>query len=634
MNTGDATEYTKKANQLENAAPGLDWEDRKDEERANRGLIARLEEPVIRDDTGRAVWDLVQYSFLEDEKPPETVNPSLWRQARLNMAHGLFKVCDGLYQVRGHDLSVISFVRGKRGWIVIDPLISSEVAAASLRLVLDNVEDLPVTAVIYTHSHLDHFGGVKGVISQEAVDSGDAKVIAPEGFLEAAISENVMAGDAMSRRAAYMYGSLLPRGPRGQVDAALGKMTSSGSITLIEPTDSIKRTGEEMKIDGVDITFQVTPGTEAPAEMNFFFPGMRALCMAENCSHNLHNILTLRGAQVRDAQAWAHYLNEAIDLFTGDSDVVFTSHHWPVWGREDLREYMRKQRDMYRYLHDQTLRLMNKGLIGSEIAEELQLPPSLAREWYNRGYYGSVSHNVKAIYQRYLGWFSGNPADLNPLPPVDAGRKYVEYMGGADELLAKAKKAYDAGEYRWVAQVVNHLVFAQPDNKRALALQADALEQLGYQSENATWRNFYLTGAMELRVGAKPSADAPSSSGAADMVRALPAETVFDFLAIHLVPEKADGVSIKANIEFTDSGEKYVLELANCVLNHSSGRVAEDADVTMKLTHGVLAGMGQGEDMKAKLESGEIKIEGDGAKLGELFSLLDMKPTWFNIVTP
>src|SRR5450759_5058869 len=482
------------------------------------------------------------------------------------MAHGLFKVTDRIYQVRGHDLSVISFIDADKGWIVIDPLISTETAKASLDLVLQNVKSKPVTAVIYTHSHIDHFGGVKGVVSEEDVRSGDVRVIAPEGFLEAAVSENVIAGDAMGRRAGYMYGSLLPKGPRGQIDAALGKTTSSGTISLIEPTDYISETGSTMKVDGIDLEFQVTPGTEAPAEMNFFFPGMSALCMAENCSHNLHNLLTLRGAQVRDARAWSHYLCEAIELYADKADMVFTSHHWPVWGRDDLVRYMARQRDMYRYLHDQTVRLMNSGYTGIEIAEMMELPPSLSREWYNRGYYGSVSHNVKAVYQRYMGWFDGNPANLHPLPPVESGRRYVEFMGGAESLLSKAKAAFDAGEYRWVAQVVNHLVFADPDNEEARALQADALEQMGYQSENATWRNFYLTGAMELRDGVAPAVSA-SESGT-DIIKSLSPDMILDYMAIHVDPEKAAGKSIAVGVDFTDTGQQFVLTLENSVLNH------------------------------------------------------------------
>ena len=635
MDPFDATEATRKANLDARENTGFDWEDRRDFDFANRGFIARLEDPVIRNESGLVVWDMARYAFLDEENPPDTVHPSLWRQARLNMAHGLFKVTDRVYQVRGHDLSVISFIEGDKGWIVIDPLISAECAKASIDLLQENVGPRPVTAVIYTHSHVDHFGGVKGVVSDEQVKSGDVKILAPEGFLEAAVNENLMAGSAMGRRAGYMYGSVLPRNDRGQVDAGLGKTTSSGTITLIEPTEYIAETGKKLKVDGVQMVFQVTPNTEAPAEMNFFFPGMNALCMAENCSHNLHNLLTLRGAQVRDARAWAHYLGEAIELFGDSSELVFTSHHWPVWGHSELVEYLSRQRDMYRYLHDQTVRLMNKGYTGIEIADMIELPPSLAREWYNRGYYGSVSHNVKAIYQKYMGWFDGNPANLDALPPVEAGAKYVEFMGGADELLAKAKESFEAGEYRWVAQVVNHLVFADPDNEKAKGLQADALEQLGYQAENATWRNFYLTGALELREGVKtPEASFMGSN--TDIVASLSPEMIFDFMAVNVDAEKAEGKSVEMNVDFTDSGRNFVLTLENSVLNHVETAASPGAKVTLRLSFAAFCGalISGAEGMKAQLASGAISVEGDGAALVELFSVIEKPGYWFDIVTP
>jgi len=615
------------------SASGLDWDDTTDDEGSRRGFIAGLDEMVIKGKDGAAVWDLRDYAFLQREEAPATVNPSLWRQARLNMAAGLFKVTDRVYQVRGFDLSVVSFIQGDDGWIVIDPLISKECAAAAIDLVRRQVEDRPVSAVIYTHSHIDHFGGVGGVISREDVTAGRARVIAPQGFMEAAISENLIAGTAMTRRAAYMYGSLLPRGPKGQVDAALGKMASQGTVTMVVPTDYVDTTGAEMKVDGVDIVFQVTPGTEAPAEMNFFFPAFSALCMAENCSHNMHNILTLRGAQVRDARAWSNYLDEAIGLFGSESELVFTSHHWPVWGRERLLEYMKKQRDMYRYLHDQTVRMINRGDTGIEIAENFELPDDLAREWYNRGYYGSVNHNVKAIYQRYMGCFDGNPAHLHPLPHVEAGRKYVEYMGGADALLAKAREAYAKGEYRWVAQVVNHLVFAE-DNEQARSLQADALEQMGYQTENATWRNFYLSGAMELRDGVKEAQIAGTGAAPLDIVACLGPEMIFDAMAVHLNGPKAAGKKAVINLRFTDTGQEYHLLLENSVLNHGEGAL-EGADVTMSLPRATLDAIVAGAaDPKAAFGSGAVSVEGDGGKLGELFSLLDADVFWFNIVTP
>ncbi|MFH1150844.1 MAG: alkyl sulfatase dimerization domain-containing protein [Actinomycetota bacterium] len=633
MDAKDATGFTEEANRCFRRDSGLDWTDATDHEASRRGFIASLDDTAIRTDDGRCVWDLAPYSFLEQEEPPATVNPSLWRQARLNMAHGLFQVTDRIYQVRGHDLSVISFIRGDDGWIVIDPLISAECARASLELVFEHVEKRPVTTVIYTHSHIDHFGGVQGIISVEDARTRGVGIIAPEGFMEAAVSENVMAGPAMARRAGYMYGTLLPRGPRGQVDAGLGKATSSGTVTLIEPTHYVRETGHEMTLDGVQVVFQVTPGTEAPAEMNFFFPEMSALCMAENCSHNMHNLLTLRGAQVRDARAWSHYLDEAIGLFSGEADLVFTSHHWPVWGRERGLEYLKKQRDMYRYLHDQTVRMLNAGYTGIEIAETLELPGELAREWYNRGYYGSVSHNVKAIYQRYMGWFDGNPANLHPLPPVEAGERYVEFMGGADALLGKAREAYGNGEYRWVAQVVNHLVFAQPDNEAARSLQADALEQMGYVTENATWRNFFLTGAMELRNGVVEDASR-AQAGAPDLVLSLTPDMIFDAMAVHLDGPKAAGKSVRVNVRFTDTGADYHQVLENCVLNHGEGSL-EDADVTLSLPFRLLGQIvGGTADLQAALGGGEVAVEGAGEKLGELFSLMDRDDSWFNIVTP
>ncbi|MDX1383276.1 MAG: alkyl sulfatase dimerization domain-containing protein, partial [Thermoanaerobaculia bacterium] len=494
-----ATPRTRERNEEVLSDSRLDWSDGRDWDFARRGFVARLQEPVIRNAAGRVVWDMTSYGFLDQEASPPSVNPSLWRQARLNMEHGLYRIHDRIYQVRGHDLSVVSFVVGDSGYIVIDPLISAETARASLELVLEHVGRQPVVAVIYTHNHVDHYGGVEGVVSREAVAAGEVPVLAPEGFVAATIAENVLAGNAMLRRASYMYGNLLPRDALGQVDAGLGKTTSRGSVGLIEPTDSICSTGERRTIDGVEIEFQVTPDTEAPAEMNFFFPQFSALCMAENCSHNQHNLYTLRGAPVRDAKAWAHYMNEALALFADDADMAFTSHHWPVWGRAEVREYLEKQRDMYKYLHDETLRLANHGLTMDEVAEAMEMPASLESEWYNRAYYGSVNHNTKAVYQRYLGFFDGNPAHLHPLPPEDAAAKYVDYMGGADAVVAKARRAFEDGDYRWVVQVVDHVVFAQPEHEAARLLQARPQEQRGYPAESAEWRNVYFNGAQGRR---------------------------------------------------------------------------------------------------------------------------------------
>ena len=447
------------------------------------------------------VWDNDVYSFL-DGPAPATVHPSLWRQSSLAAKQGLYEVVPGIYQVRGLDISNVTFVEGDSGIIVIDPLISTEVAAAALALYRTHRGgDRPVVAVIYTHSHVDHFGGVLGVTSQADVDAGAVAVLAPEGFIEHAVKENVYAGPAMTRRATYMYGTLLPRGPRDQVGCGLGQAPSTGEVAVIVPTIDIRETGEKHTIDGVEIEFQMAPGTEAPAEMHFYFPRYRALCMAENATHNLHNLLTLRGALVRDPHAWSGYLTEAIDTFADRADVVFASHHWPTWGREDIVEFLSLQRDMYAYLHDQTLRLLNRGYTGVEIAEMFQMPPALERAWHTHGYYGSVSHNVKAVYQRYMGWFDGNPGRLWPHPPEALAPRYVDAMGGIDRVVELAQAAFDSGDFRWAATLLDHAVFTDSAHAAARALYADTLEQLAYGAENATWRNFFMSGAAELRDG-------------------------------------------------------------------------------------------------------------------------------------
>ena len=628
----EATEFTAAANAA--LLKELNWDDTQDYELASRGFIAPLDEPVIADANGRPVWDLNAYPFLTEETAPPSVNPSLWRQSRLlTLYHGLFKVTDGVYQVRGFDLSVMSIIETDSGYLVIDPLLSIPTSKAGMELVYRHLGQKPIMAVIYTHSHLDHWGGVKGVISEADVQAGKVKIIAPEHFLNFAISENIIAGNVMSRRASYMYGNLNPKGSKGQVGAGLGQTTSSGAVTLIDPTDYITATGQKMTIDGLEIEFQLTPGTEAPAEMNFLFPKQRALCMAENCTHNMHNLYTLRGAEVRDAKAWARYIDEALAQFAGKFEVIFATHHWPMWGADAGIDFLKKQRDMYKYLHDETLRLANQGYTMLEIPEIIHLPGELFRAWYNRGYYGTVSHNVKAVYQRYLGFFDGNPANLNPLPPVEAGKQYVAFMGGADALLSKARQSFAEGNYRWVAQVVNHLVFADPDNQEARELQADALEQLGYQAESGPWRNFYLSAAKELRDGVIDLA-APKSV-TPDTVRATPLEMFFDLLAVRLVGPKAEGKVITLNANFTDINEQYLLVVENGVLNHSKGQQSAQADATLTLTRTALDQVVLGEATLAdKLASGEVKIDGSQEKLIEFLSLIDNFEFWFNIVTP
>lgn len=624
-----ATPATVAANHAVGAVLNLD--DEGDFARAQRGLVAT--HPTGRIAAGeRAVWDTARHDFVRgDVAAPDSVNPSLWRQGRLNAVHGLFEVTDGIWQARGYDLSNLTFIAGDEGWVLIDPLTTEETARACLALANEQLGARPVTAVIYTHSHVDHFGGVLGVTTQEDVDAGRVQVIAPEGFLAEAVAENVIAGPAMARRAGYMFGALLPPSHTGHVDSGLGKVVPVGSPGLIAPTIDITHTGQELTVDGVRIVFQNTPDSEAPAEMNFFFPDHGALCMAENCSHNMHNILTPRGAQVRDTLAWSKYLNEAIELFADRTEVLFASHHWPRWGNDDARGFLAKQRDVYRWLHDQTMRLANHGLTPLEIAEELELPAEFKAQSHTREYYGTVSHNSKAVYQRYLGWFDGNPANLEPLPPVAAGEKYVEFMGGADAVLAKAQACFDAGEYRWVAQVVNHVVFADPDNTEARLLQAAALEQLGYQAESGPWRNFYLTGAQELRNGPPPSRDVRR----AGLLHALTVEQIFDAIAVRLKAEEVSGSSVTVNWRFTDVGEDHVLGLANLALHHTPGRHDPDAAATITLTKAVLGEILGGRTTFADaMEARVITIDGDAAALLGIFGHLDAFASSFPIVTP
>ncbi|MGB5950135.1 MAG: alkyl sulfatase dimerization domain-containing protein [Parvibaculum sp.] len=628
----DATEATCRAHAHVRAS--LPADTGADFENSRRGFIDTIPDAKSLNEAGFPVWDMGQFAFeVEGSEAPDTVNPSLWRQAQLNSIHGLFKVTDGIYQVRNFDLSNITFIEGEKGIIVIDPLISSETARSSLDLYRKHRGERPVTAVIYTHSHVDHYGGVKGVLTDDDLARGDVRIIAPEGFLEHAVSENVLAGNAMGRRATYMYGALLPRGPKGHVDAGLGKTVSLGQVSLVPPNEIIRRTGEKLVVDGVEIVFQMTPDTEAPAEMNFFFPGMKALCMAENCSCHLHNIYTPRGAQVRDAKSWSYYINEAIELFGGDTDVLFASHHWPRWSRGEVITYLEKQRDLYKYIHDQTLRLANHGLTPLEIAEEIALPPTLASEWYTRDYYGTLSHNAKAVYQRYLGWFDGNPAHLRPLPPVEAANRYVEFMGGADALLSKARVSYDKGDYRWVAEVVNHLVFADPANAEARHLQADALEQLGYQAESGPWRGFYLTAAMELR-NPRPPSPTPRP-GASGQVRALPAEQLLDSLSVRLNGPRAGAKRYVFNVSFTDSGETFLLSLENAVLHHARGKKSAKPDASLSIAKPAFAELVLHEKKLDALIAAKLaSVDGDAAALADFVELLDIFDFWFEIVMP
>ena len=603
------------------ARASLPFDDAQDFEDAHRGFIGRLDPCTILDADGRVVWDNDSYAFL-DGPAPATVHPSLWRQSQLCSIQGLFEVVPGIYQVRGFDLSNITFVEGSTGVLVIDPLISSETAAAALELYHRHRGDRRVVGVIYSHSHIDHFGGVKGVTSQADVDAGRCTVIAPDGFMEHAVAENVYAGTAMARRAAYMYGAALERGPAGQVGSGLGQTNSTGTISLIAPTDSIMETGETRDLDGIRMEFQLTPGTEAPAEMNTLFPDQGALWMAENATHVLHNLLPIRGALVRDPRIWARYLTEAIDRFGERTEVVFASHHWPTWGRERAMRFLVEQRDLYAYIHDQTLRMLNRGFTGAEIAEAIELPPALERAWHARGYYGSVSHNVKAIYQRYMGWYDGNPAHLWQHPPVEAGRRYVAAIGGPDAVLAVGRQAYEAGDFRWAAEVLSHLVFAEPANEAAKALLAGTLEQLGFGAENGTWRSAYLAGAHELRHG---SFGTPASVSP-DMLAALSPEQVFDAIAIRVNGPKAWSEWLTIGLDVTDAGESYLLELRNGVLVHRPAPV-DGADIVLRLPRSALVGL-----LAGQLDG--VSVEGDPAVLGRLMAVLDAPDPGFAIVTP
>ena len=613
-------------------AARLPLHDRADFERASRGLLATLDPPVIDGPGGRALWDVGTFDFLDGDAPPE-VNPSLWRQAQLNCMHGLFEVVDGIYQVRGYDLSNISFVRTNTGWIVIDPLTVAETAAAARRLVDSHFGPLPIVAVIYTHSHVDHFGGVRGIVTDDEVSSGAVRIIAPAGFLEASVSENVIAGPAMRRRAMFMYGILLPRGPKGHVDAGLGKATPFGSIGLIAPTESIGATGDVVDIDGVAVEFQMTPGTEAPAEMNFYFPQFRAVCMAENCSATLHNVYTPRGAEIRDALGWSRYIDEALESFIDRVDVAFASHHWPRWGTADIETWLTGQRDVYRYLHDETMRLANHGLTALEIAEQLELPRVIGDEFFNRDYYGTVNHNVKAIYQRYLGWFDANPANLHPLPPVPAAQKLVEYMGGADAVLQRAAVDYAAGEYRWVAQVVNQVVFADPTNTAARALQADALEQMGYQAESAPWRGFYLTGAQELRSGT-PVVPGGRPTAAPDLMRAMTPQMVLDLCGMKLRGPDATAVRLVFDLEFTDTDFATRVTVANGVLSNNTRRHVP-ADASLTTTVDAFARVADhGSTLDDAIAAGDMSVSGDRTVIDRFVALLDQFELFFNIIEP
>ena len=606
--------------------------DKRDFEDATRGKLAELSDPLIKAADGRVVWDARAFDFIMNGQAPATVNPSLWRLGQLNHAQGLFKVADSIYQIRGYDIAGMTLVEGNTGWIVIDTTLTAAVARASMKLAMDTLKSTkPVVAVIYTHSHVDHFGGVRGVVDEADVRSGKVKVIAPDEFMQHAIAENVLAGNAMSRRAQYMYGAALTPGEKGQVGIGLGPALSADNPGLIPPTQTIKKTGEELVIDGVRIQFQMAQGSEAPSEFMFYFPDKKALCLSEVAVKLMHNVYTIRGAKVRDALGWSKYINQTMDLFP-DAEVAFASHHWPTWGKDNIRAFLATQRDTYRFLHDRALNLANQGRVMDELGSETFMPKALAADAASRGYYGTLSHNLRAVYNFYLGYYDANPATLHRLPPADSAKRYVAAMGGEAAVLAIGRKAFADGDYRWVAEMVNHVVFANPDNAEARALQADALEQLGYQAESAPWRNAYLLGAQELRNG--PKAADVSSSGA-DTVRGMSNELLFDFIALRLDHTKTDGLKAAVQMVFTDDNETWALELSNSVLNNTKGRVLKNPDVTITLTRpAFLAMLLQGKKLPELVQAGMVKVEGNPQAFGAVVANIVDFPPLFNIVTP
>lgn len=559
----DPVSYISSSSKLADMSNSPSFTDKTDFENASRGLIDTLKPCIIKTASGRIIWNNDSYDFLQHPCPP-TANPKLWRQGQLTAMQGLYKVTQGIYQVRGFDLSNMTVVEGKTGVIIIDPLVSTECAAAALALYRKNRGDRVVTGLIYSHSHIDHFGGAQGVLPESWEN---VPIIAPEGFMEEATSENIIAGPAMRTRARFMYGTGLPKAADGHIGCGLGQSVSSGTTSLIPPTVLIHTTGEEHTIDGVKIVFQMVPDTEAPSEMNFYFPEHRALCIAECATHCLHNIITLRGALVRDAKAWSRHLDESITMYGPGSDVLFAGHHWPTWGQKNITKMLSEQRDMYAYLHDQTVRMMNTGMTGIEIAEEITLPPSLQKAWHTQGFYGSVSHNVKGIYQRYMSWFDGNPAHLWQHPPAEEGKRYITCFGGIEQLVIRAETFAQDGDLRFAATLLGHAIAAEPTHAKAKSTLASVFEKLGHGAENATWRNFYLIGAKELRAG---KAARQGQSGMTVINPNLEIDQWFDGLSVQLDGPRAANESFEIDLHVPEEQRRWRLTLSNGALTRRS----------------------------------------------------------------
>lgn len=640
----DATKYTAEINSALYST--LDFDDNSEYENATKGLIDAPESLELKDDNGNVIWSQKAYSFLDDyDEAPSSVNPSLWENTKNNHAYGLFEVTEGIYQVRGYDMANLTLVKGDTGWIVFDPLMSTECTQAAMQLVEKNLGKLPIKAVIISHPHVDHFGGIQGVVSEDTVAdstlsveqqlaSDKIPIIVPEGFTEHAVAENVYAGKAMSRRANYQYGVLLETGVTGKLAMGIGMGQSTGTVSFVTPTYEITKTGESLNIDGVEFEFQLTPGTEAPAEMNTWLPQFKALWVAENCTSTLHNLYTLRGAQVRDGADWAKYITEAVSLYGDKAEVTFQSHNWPHWGNDTINEYMVNTAAVYKYINDQTLTYINQGYTSDEISNMIELPEGLAKNWYTRQYYGTVAHNSKAVYQKYMGWYDANPVNLNPLTPIESAKKWVEYMGDTDKVLRMAKDDFDKGEYQWVAEVTNTIVYAEPENEAARLLCADALEQLGYQSESGTWRNAYLTAALELRCG-NSTQKASQATSDGNLQKQMTASMILDYMGIMLDKQAMAGQNFTVNIKLTDVNEQYAMQIKDGVLLSYDNTQRSNADVTVTCPKNALMYLLQGSVEGLQKVA---KIEGDTELLATLAKNMNQISTTefacFNIVEP
>lgn len=627
-----ASEHTRHANKA--VAKQLPLTDQQDFQQARKGLIAQNKALHVRHENGSTIWQPAQYDFIKGEAP-DSVNPSLWRQASLNNIHGLFEVTPGIYQLRGFDLSNMTLIQGKTGWIVIDPLTAKETAKAAFDFAMQHLPQQPVSAVLFTHSHIDHFGGVLGLLDKETLSANKIPIIAPAGFMEEATSENIIAGTAMSRRAGFMYGRELEKSITGHVGSGLGKSPAFGTFGIAEPNLLISKTGEQQNIDGVPFIFQYTPESEAPAEMTFYLPQHKAFCGAELVSRNMHNLYTLRGAKVRDARKWSAYIDQAREMFA-DSEIYFASHHWPIWGQEKIQQFLTQQRDSYKFIHDQTVRFLNAGMTPGEIAERIRLPASLANNFSNRGYYGTVKHNSRAVYQGYMGWYDGNPAHLDPLPKSESAARYVTLAGGAQAMLQQAQASFDQGDYRWTAELLNHLVFAQSgssaEQQNARELLANSYDQLGFQAESGPWRDVYLSAAQELRHGkTKTGIDTAIMK---EVLLQTPVSNFFDALSVRLKAEDAEDKNWRIRINFSDLQESYYLWLENSVLHHRPLRPSDNADASLTLTHELFVRMLIGRaGIKDTLFSDDLEIDGSTLDLVRFFTLFEQPDATFAIVT-